>query len=68
MDEHPVTGSFENGLGKFYATDNFNGIPIIVLYQWDSTNPHEPILSQSFSADNRLTWEWNWEMQLTRIA
>lgn len=45
MDEVPVTGSFENGLGKFYAEDNFNGQKIRVLYQWNSTNPEHPIWS-----------------------
>lgn len=67
MDENPVTGSFENGVGKFYTNDNFNDIPIIVLYQWNKTNPEHPIWSQAFSRDNGKNWEWNWEMTLTRI-
>lgn len=62
MDENPVIGSFENGLGKFYANDIFNGTPIVVLYQWDATNPEKPIWSQAFSQDEGATWEWNWEM------
>jgi hypothetical protein len=67
MDEHPVTGSFENGLGKFYTTDMFNNKPIVVIYQWDTRNPLQPIWSQAFSEDNGKTWEWNWEMLLTKI-
>lgn len=67
MDEHPVTGSFENGIGKFYARDHFDGTPIVVLYQWDVTNPVHPKWSQAFSIDDGKTWEWNWEMILTRI-
>lgn len=67
MDEHPVTGSFENRIGKFYANDTFNGNPIVVLYQWDATNPEQPKWSQACSTDNGKTWEWNWEMTLTRI-
>lgn len=67
MDEHPVTGSFENGLGKFYAHDVFNNKPIIVLYQWENLYPGQPKWSQAFSPDNGHTWEWNWEMMLTRI-
>ena len=67
MDEHPVTGSFENGIGKFYAADFFNGIPIVVLYQWDASNKQFPKWSQAFSVDNGLTWEWNWEMQLEKL-
>lgn len=66
MDEHPVTGSFENGLGKFYAKDMYGSNDIIVLYQWDATNPEKPIWKQAFSPDNGNTWEWNWEMILSR--
>ena len=67
MDEHPVTGSFENGLGKFYAKDVFNEREIVVLYQWDALNPKQPKWSQAFSADDGKTWEWNWEMVLIKI-
>lgn len=67
IDEHPVTGSFENGIGKFYAKDTFNGKDIIVIYQWNATNPRQPIWSQAFSDDNGKTWEWNWKMVLTRV-
>lgn len=67
MDEHPVTGSFENKVGKFYARDQFNNKSILVLYQWDAVNAEEPKWSQAFSEDDGKTWEWNWEMKLTRI-
>jgi hypothetical protein len=67
MDRHPVTGSFESGLGKFYAKDSFNGKDIVVLYQWDATNPKQPIWSQAFSTDNGQTLEWNWEMKLSKL-
>ena len=67
MDQHPVTGSFENGIGKFYAQDTFDGKEILVIYQWDATYPKQPIWSQAFSIDNGKTWEWNWEMRLSEI-
>lgn len=67
MDESPVTGSFENGIGKFYANDIFNNQKIRVLYQWNALNPEHPVWSQAFSTDNGKTWEWNWEMTLTKI-
>jgi hypothetical protein len=67
MDQHPVTGSFENGIGKFYATDAFKGKDIIMVYQWDARNPEHPVWSQAFSIDKGKTWEWNWEMVLSRI-
>jgi hypothetical protein len=68
MDEHPVTGSFEKGVGKFYAQDTFDGKEILVVYQWDATDPNKPIWSQAFSIDNGKTWEWNWEMKLAKIS
>jgi hypothetical protein len=67
MDEHPVTGSFKYGLGRFYANDEFNGRPIVMLYQWDARDLQHPKWSQAFSADEGETWEWNWEMVLTKI-
>ncbi|MBL0355901.1 MAG: DUF1579 family protein [Chitinophagaceae bacterium] len=68
MDEHPVTGSFENNIGKLYANDTVDGKPVVVLYQWDATNPEHPKWSQATSEDNGKTWSWNWEMILTKIA
>jgi hypothetical protein len=68
MDQHPVTGSFEKGVGKFYAQDTFDGKEILVIYQWDATDIKQPIWSQAFSIDNGKTWEWNWEMRLSKIT
>jgi hypothetical protein len=67
MDQHPVTGSFENGIGRFFAKDTFNGENIAVVYQWDATDPNHPVWSQAYSADNGRTWEWNWYMTLTIV-
>jgi hypothetical protein len=67
MDEKPVTGSFENKVGKFYTKDTFNEKEILVIYQWDNTTPEHPEWSQAFSTDNGKTWEWNWKMKLTKI-
>ncbi|MBA4183266.1 MAG: hypothetical protein H0X49_04550, partial [Acidobacteria bacterium] len=52
--------------GKFYARDVFQGKDIIVLFNWDKTNPDVPIWSQAFSLDNGKTWEWNWYMTAYR--
>lgn len=62
----PQVGSFDGRLGKFYAKDVFEGKPIIVVFQWDKTNPDVPIWSQAFSPDNGETWEWNWYMTFHR--
>lgn len=67
MDEHPVTGSFENGIGKLYAKDTYGDKEVISLYQWDATDPKHPKWAQALSDDGGKTWEWNWEMTLTRI-
>jgi hypothetical protein len=65
--DKPVTGSFENGIGKFYANDIFEGRDILVVFVWDATNPHRPVWSQAFSEDDGETWEWNWYMYMSRI-
>jgi hypothetical protein len=56
----PVVGSFENGVGHFFAKDTFKGKPIIMMFRWDARNKDRPIWSQAFSPDNGKTWEWNW--------
>lgn len=66
--EVPVTGSFDGNIGKFYTKDIFNGREIVIMFQWDKTNPHQPIWSQAFSMDNGCTWEWNWHMNFCRTA
>jgi hypothetical protein len=64
--DKPVTGSFENNIGRFFCRDVFNGKEILVTFQWDKTDPEKPVWSQAFSADNGKTWEWNWSMTFTR--
>ena len=49
--QHPVSGFFENRLGKFLANDFCNGKSIVVLYQWDARNPNQPKWSQAFSTE-----------------
>lgn len=62
----PQVGSFEGSIGRFYAKDVYEGKPIIVVFQWDKTNPDASIWSQAFSPDDGKTWEWNWYMKLYR--
>lgn len=62
----PQVGSFDGDVGKFYAKDVFQGKDIIVLFNWDKTNPDVPVWSQAFSPDNGRTWEWNWYMTAYR--
>lgn len=63
----PMTGSFENKIGYFFAKDEWNGQPILVQFKWDATDPQQPVWSQAFSADNGQTWEWNWYMYFKKI-
>ncbi len=55
----PVVGSFENGVGHFFAKDTFKGKPIIVMFRWDARNKERLLWGQAFSADKGKTWEWN---------
>lgn len=63
----PVQGSFQDGMGHFFTKDTFNGQEILVRFNWDATNPDQPIWSQAFSADQGETWEWNWYMYFARM-
>jgi hypothetical protein len=62
----PVIGSFENNTGHFFAKDDFDGQPIVVVFRWDARNKEKPVWSQAFSADNGKTWEWNWYMYFSK--
>lgn len=55
----PVVGSFEGAVGTFYCKDVFLGKPILVMFQWDKTDPDNPVWAQAFSPDNGKTWEMN---------
>lgn len=55
----PVVGSFEGNVGRFYCKDIFQGKEILVMFQWDKTDPDNPVWAQAFSADRGVTWEMN---------
>jgi hypothetical protein len=63
----PVVGSFENGVGHFFAKDTFKGKPIIMMFRWDARNKERSVWSQAFSPDGGKTWEWNWYNVSERI-
>ncbi len=56
----PQIGSFNNGIGLFFAKDYQVGRPVIIVFRWDKTNPDQPVWGQAFSDDNGKTWEWNY--------
>jgi hypothetical protein len=64
----PVVGTFDNGVGHFYADDHFEGRPIRVRFTWNDTATPAPRWEQAFSEDGGRTWETNWTMVFTRAA
>jgi hypothetical protein len=64
--DKPVVGSFDGNIGRFYSRDTYAGKEIVVMFQWDKTDPAKPVWSQAFSDDAGKTWEWNWYMYFTR--
>ena len=63
----PVVGSFDNNIGTFYTKDVFKGKNIIMKFEWDKTDPDNPVWRQAFSEDNGITFEWNWYMYQSRV-
>jgi hypothetical protein len=62
----PMVGSFERGVGTFYADELFNGWPIRVRFLWSNITADSCRWEQAFSADAGRTWETNWIMDFTR--
>ena len=63
----PQIGSFENGIGLFFAKDYQVGRPVIIVFKWDKRDPEHPRWSQAFSDDNGKTWEWNYTNTSYRV-
>ncbi len=64
----PVAGSFHNGVGLFYADDQYQGRPIRVRYRWSNITPTSACWEQAFSPDGGATWETNWYMTFTHVG
>jgi hypothetical protein len=68
----PVTGSFIDGVGQFFASDVLGGQPILVRFIWRTkaeppSDVAVPRWEQAFSPDNGTTWETNWTMDFLRV-
>jgi hypothetical protein len=63
----PAQGSFENGIGRFYAEYQQDGQRMIGRLQWSDITPSSAQWEQASSADGGKTWATNWIMQLTRV-
>lgn len=64
----PVLGSFEQGVGIFFADDAFDGRAIRVRFRWTDTHTDAPLWEQAFSADDGVSWEVNWTMRFQRLS
>ena len=62
----PVKGSFNKGIGTFYADDTLNGKPIRIRFIWSKITPTSCHWEQAFSPDGGKTWETNWVQDLQR--
>jgi hypothetical protein len=65
LDE-PVVGSFTDGVGRFEGVQIIRGEPVIVRFEWTTTDPDAPQWRQFFSRDGGVTWDHNWTMDFTR--
>jgi hypothetical protein len=64
----PMRGSFEGGVGTFYAEETFSGIPIRVRFLWSHVTTTSCRWAQAFSTDSGVTWETNWIMNFERTV
>lgn len=64
----PVVGTFQDGVGTFYADDRLDGVPIRIRFTWFTSDPQNPRWEQAFSADGGTTWETNWTMDFRRAT
>jgi hypothetical protein len=63
----PTVGRFEeDGVGRFYDDEEWEGQPIRVRYQWSDITADSCRWAQAFSTDAGETWETNWVAEFTR--
>ncbi|WP_204039077.1 hypothetical protein [Acrocarpospora phusangensis] len=69
MDPIPCVGRFgDDGVGRFFADDTWEGRPIRVRFIWSAITPTSCRWEQAFSYDGERTWETNWIMDFTRTG
>src|SRR5208283_6106459 len=62
----PVRGSFQDGVGTFYADDTWEGKPIRMRFIWSKITATSCHWEQAFSTDKGVTWETNWVQDIQR--
>ncbi len=65
--EVPVVGRFNEGVGTFFAKDDFEGRPILVRFRWSDIEKNRARWEQAFSENDGVDWEINWIMQFERL-
>ena len=63
-----LVGTFEGGLGTFFADDTCEGRPIRIRFRWSAISSDEARWEQAFSEDGGQAWETNWIMTFRRRA
>jgi hypothetical protein len=64
----PVSGRFQDGIGLFECDDVLEGVSVKVSFTWKDITADSATWEQSFSFDNRTTWDTNWITRHRRIA
>jgi len=63
----PMRGTFQNGVGTFYADDTFNGKPVRIRFIWSKITSTTCHWEQAYSPDGGKTWETNWVQDIVRV-
>ena len=63
----PMIGGFQDGRGKFYSQEIFEGRHIYSRFIWSKITANSCQWEQAFSEDGCKTWETNWIMEFERI-
>jgi hypothetical protein len=63
----PVVGGFEDGTGRFFASEVIDGRTVLTRFLWLETHSPAPRWEQAMSSDDGKTWETNWTMDFSRI-
>jgi len=53
----PVAGGFDGGRGVFEGPDDFDGVPVLVRYEWDRLAADRVRWAQRFSWDGGAAWD-----------
>lgn len=64
----PVVGRFDNGTGRFFASEAIDGKVLLTRFLWLETGSPAPRWEQAMSSDDGRSWETNWTMDFSRVG